>query len=58
MSVAVSGFFCLFFFLVVLGVCSCRGFSLVASNRSYSLFVVCRLLITVALASHVVEHGL
>ena len=55
MSVA-SGLF--FFFLVVLGLHCCRGFSLVASNRSYSLFVVCRLLIAVSLASRVAEYGL
>ena len=55
MSVAVLVFF---FFLVVLGLCCFRGFSLVASDRSYSPFVVCRLLIAVALAPHVVEHGL
>ena len=48
--------FGLFLFLVVLGLCCCVGFSLVAANGGYSLVVMCGLLIVVA--SLVVEHGL
>ena len=40
--------FFFFFFLAVLGLCCCRGFSLVVASRSYSLLVVCRLLIVLA----------
>ena len=43
-------------FLVALGLHCCAGFSLAVESRSYSLVVVCRLLIKVA--SLVVEHGL
>ena len=40
--------------LAVLGLHCCLGFSLVAVSRSYSLVVLCRLLIVVA--SLVVKH--
>ena len=50
-------FVCLFyFFLVVLHLHCCRGFSLVVESRAYSLVVVLRLLL--AVAAFVVEHGL
>ena len=48
--------YCFLPFLAVLGLCCCMGFSLVASSRSYSLVVVCGLLI--AVASLVAEHRL
>ena len=48
-------FWC-FFFLAVLGLCSCGGASPVVASGTYSLVVVCRLLI--AMASLVTEHGL
>ena len=44
------------FFLAVLGLHSCVGFSLVAASRGYSLVVVCRF--PTAVASLVAEHGL
>ena len=46
--------FIYFLFSVVLGLCCCTGFSLVAVSRGYSLAVVLRLLI--AVASLVAEH--
>ena len=49
-------FFFFFFFLAVLGLCSCGGSSPVVASGTYSLVVVCRLLI--AMASLVTEHGL
>ena len=48
--------FGLFLFLVVLGLCCCVGFSLVAANGGYSLVVVCGLLTVVA--SLVAEYRL
>ena len=42
--------------MTILGLCCYIGFSLVAASGSYSLGVVCRLL--VAVVSLVVEHGL
>ena len=54
------GFFALPFFspllLVVLGLCGCSGFSLVAENKGCSLVAMSRLLIEEV--STVVEHGL
>ena len=44
------------FFLAVLGLHCCRGFSLIAGSGSYSLVALFRLLI--AMASLIVEHGL
>ena len=44
------------FFLAVLGLCCCVGFSLVVENGDYSLVVVRGLLIVAA--SLVVEHRL
>ena len=44
------------FFVAVLGVCCCPGFSLVARSGGYSVVVMCRLLIVVA--SLLVGHGL
>ena len=48
--------FGLFLLLVVLGLCCCVGFSLVAANGGYSLVVVCGLLSVVA--SLVAEYRL
>ena len=48
--------FGLFLFLVVLGLCCCVGFSLVAANGGYSLVMVCGLLIVVT--SLVAEYRL
>ena len=45
-----------YFFLAVLGLCCCVGFSLVVASEGYSLVVVCGLLIV--LASLAVENGL
>ena len=44
-----------FFFLALLGLCHCKGFSLVAVSRGYSPVAVFRLLAEVA--PLVVEHG-
>ena len=49
-------FFLFIYFLAVLGLCCCVGFSLVAGNGVYSVVGVFRLLIVVA--SLVVEHRL
>ena len=46
----------MFFFLVVLGLLFCAGFSLAAVREGYSLVMVCRLLIV--LVSLVAQHGL
>ena len=51
----VSSVLC-FFFLAVLGLCCCGGSSPFVASGSYSLVVVCRLLI--AMASLVAERGL
>ena len=45
-----------FYFLAVLGVCCCVGFSLVVANRGYTLVVVCGFL--TAVAYPIAEHGL
>ena len=46
----------MYLFLVVLGLCCCKGLSLVMKSGGYSPVAVHGLLITVA--SLVVEHGL
>ena len=48
--------FVFFFFFTVLGLCCCKGFSLVSESGGYSLVEVHGLLIVVA--SLVSEHGL
>ena len=49
-------FFNIYFFLAVLGLCCCVGFSLVVESRGYSPIGVSGFLI--AVASLTVEHGL
>ena len=46
----------IYLFMAVLDLRCCVGFSLVVASRSYSLVVVCRLLIE--MASLIVEHRL
>ena len=46
----------IFIYLAVLGLCCCKGFSLVAASGGYPLVVVCGPLTVVP--SRVVKHGL
>ena len=50
----ISNFHFIYLIMVVLGLCCCTGFSLVAASGGYSVVAVGRLLIVVAF---VAEHG-
>ena len=51
-------FYNFIYLLTMLGLCYCAGFSLVVTNRGYSLVSLHRLLVQWLLAQAVLEHGL
>ena len=51
----ISNFLLIYIIVIVLGLCCCAGFSLVAAGRGYSVIAVGGLLIVVA--SVIAEHG-